>query len=85
VKRSTGLFRACYQKELNRAPQLAGTLAFKVAIGDDGRVGAVDRTLDLVRSPGVESCVSTFLHKLRFPPRGVAEIVVPMVFTAHKP
>jgi hypothetical protein len=86
VMSRTGLWRACYQKELNRTPGIAGKLVFHVSISGDGTVGKVNRKLDTMKSAAVEMCVSANLMRLRFPAKGAqADVAVPMIFTIDKP
>ncbi|MBX3157405.1 MAG: AgmX/PglI C-terminal domain-containing protein [Deltaproteobacteria bacterium] len=82
VSRSAGLFKACYQKELNRTPGLAGNLTVFWKIGPEGTVLSAARTGGTLANAAVEGCVKAFVMKLKFPPKGVtANVTYPFVFT----
>ncbi|MEO7095042.1 MAG: AgmX/PglI C-terminal domain-containing protein, partial [Polyangiales bacterium] len=80
VRARTGVFRACYQKELSRDPSLQGRLIGRVTIGADGAVTNVT----MIGSPmnATSACVDANLRRLRFPATGATKLVtVPMVFS----
>jgi hypothetical protein len=81
-----GVFRACYQKELNHTPGIGGKLIIHFRIGGDGAVKydslgtAGGSTL---RNDDVERCVLVNVGHLRFPAKGGgASVIYPFVFTA---
>ncbi|MEO7736393.1 MAG: AgmX/PglI C-terminal domain-containing protein [Kofleriaceae bacterium] len=79
-----GVFRACYQRELNRTPELAGTVRFRIAIADNGSVSQVDlasSTMD--KGDDVVVCLATNLRRLKFPAGHAAMVIYPMVFARH--
>ena len=63
-----GVFRACYQKELNRTPGIQGTLAWSVLIEPDGTVSTANSTGSL-RNGAVVQCVTANIQRLKFPPK----------------
>ncbi len=83
VKARAGVFRACYQKELNRTPGLGGKLVVKFKIGADGSVLAASPTGgSSLSNDAVQSCVSGNVMRLKFPPKGgIANVVYPFVFS----
>jgi len=83
VKARAGVFRACYQKELNRTPGLGGKLVVKFKIGADGSVLAASPTGgSTLSNDAVQSCISSNVMRLKFPPKGgVANVVYPFVFS----
>ena len=67
------LYRACYVKELARAPTLRGKLVVQLQIDGDGRVQDVDRPASsesTLRNEAVAQCVTGHLKRLVFPAKG---------------
>lgn len=83
VKARAGVFRACYQKELNRTPGLGGKLVVRFKIGADGAVQtAANAGGSSLSNAAVESCVKSNVMRLRFPPKGaIANVTYPFVFS----
>jgi hypothetical protein len=82
VKARAGVFRACYQKELNRSPGIGGKLVVHFVIGGDGSVkSAKTASGSSLRNDEVESCVSSNIMRLRFPAKGgLANVNYPFLF-----
>jgi hypothetical protein len=82
VKKRAGVFRACYQKELNRTPGLGGKLIVNFVIDAAGNVKS-SRTAPggNLKNDGVESCVKSNINRLKFPAKGGAIVNYPFVFT----
>ncbi len=85
VKARAGIFRACYQKELNHTPGIGGKLLIHFKIGADGTVQAGNTTTasgSTLRNDAVEQCVKSNVNRLKFPAKGgVANVNYPFVFT----
>ncbi|HET7501062.1 MAG TPA: AgmX/PglI C-terminal domain-containing protein [Kofleriaceae bacterium] len=85
VKARAGVFRACYQKELNHTPGIGGKLVIHFKIGGDGTVQAGNTSTaggSTLRNDGVESCVKSNVNRLKFPAKGgIANVNYPFVFT----
>lgn len=85
VKARAGVFRACYQKELNHTPGIGGKLLIHFKIGGDGIVQAgntVTASGSTLRNDAVEQCVKSNVNRLRFPAKGgIANVNYPFVFT----
>jgi hypothetical protein len=85
ISRRTGVFRACYRKELNRTPGLAGTIALQLKVGDDGRGRSAAVTGGTLKNAAVEDCLKANAMHLQLPPKGSAsEITFSMAFSAEK-
>jgi hypothetical protein len=82
VKARAGVFRACYQKELNRSPGIGGKLVLHFVIGGDGSVkSAKTGGGSTLRNDEVESCVSSNIMRLKFPAKGgQANVNYPFLF-----
>ncbi|HUO66870.1 MAG TPA: AgmX/PglI C-terminal domain-containing protein, partial [Gammaproteobacteria bacterium] len=82
VKSAAGLFRACYQKELNRSPGLGGKLIMHFVIGGDGTVKSAKTSGgSSLRNDAVEECVNRQIMRLHFPPKGgISNVNYPFVF-----
>jgi hypothetical protein len=83
VKRSAGMFRACYQKELNRSPGIGGKVVVKFKIGADGAVITASPTGGTsMNNEAVKDCVARNVNRLKFPPKGaVANVTYPFLFS----
>ncbi|MDB4953466.1 MAG: TonB family protein [Myxococcales bacterium] len=83
VRARSGVFRACYQKELNHSPGIGGKMVIHFQIAGDGTVKAANSGAgSQFHNDAVESCVKTWVMKLRFPAKGgVANVNYPFVFT----
>lgn len=82
VKARAGVFRACYQHELNRSPGLGGKLVVHFVIGGDGAVkSAKTAGGSSLRNDDVENCVTSNIMRLKFPAKGgQANVNYPFVF-----
>ena len=83
VKRSAGMFRACYQKELNRSPGIGGKIVVRFKIGGDGAVlTAAPAGGTTLANEAVKECVARNVNRLKFPPKGgVANVTYPFLFS----
>ncbi len=83
VKRSAGMFRACYQKELNRSPGIGGKIVVKFKIGADGAVITAAPTGGTsLANEAVKDCVARNVNRLKFPPKGaIANVTYPFLFS----
>lgn len=85
VKARAGVFRACYQKELNHTPGIGGKLQIHFKIGADGTVQAGNTSTasgTTLHNDAVEQCVKANVNRLKFPAKGgVANVNYPFVFT----
>jgi hypothetical protein len=85
VKARAGVFRACYQKELNHTPGIGGKLVIHFKIGGDGTVQAGNTATSggsTMRNDTVEQCVKSNVNRLKFPAKGgIANVNYPFVFT----
>ena len=83
LQRAQSQARYCYEKELQRNPNLSGKVTTQITIGSTGsvlRVGIAESTLG---NASVESCLQRVLGRLRFPPcagGGTADITYPYIF-----
>lgn len=82
VKARAGIFRACYQAELNRSPGLGGKLVVSFQIGGDGIVKSAKVSGgSTMRNSNVEGCVKSNIMRLKFPAKGgLANVNYPFLF-----
>lgn len=82
VKARAGIFKACYQHELNRSPGLGGKIIVHFIIGGDGVVkSAKTAGGSTMRNDAVESCVTSNIMRLKFPAKGgQANVNYPFLF-----
>jgi len=81
IRDNFGRFRACYEKELRKIPELTGRLDVRFVIGRDGAVvNAMINASSLPRS--LAECVARAFYQLQFPPPRGGTVVVsyPIVF-----
>ena len=79
-----GVFRACYQKALNRASgDIAGTLVVAFAIAPDGTVAPRIHSANTARLPNeVSQCVRRNVQRLKFPATATpSRVSYPFVFS----
>ena len=83
VKARGGVFRACYQKELNRSPGISGKLVVKFKIDGSGVVQAASVTGgSTLSNSAVSDCVTSNVMRLRFRAAGgIANVTYPFVFS----
>jgi hypothetical protein len=81
VKARAGIFRACYQKELNHTPGLGGKLVMHFVIAADGGVKSASTAGGSLRNAGVEDCINNNIMRLKFPAKGGAIVNYPFVFS----
>jgi outer membrane biosynthesis protein TonB len=82
VKARAPMFRACYQRELNRTPGLGGKLVMHFVIGGDGSVKSAKTSGgSSMRNDAVEECVQRQIMTLHFPAKGgISNVNYPFVF-----
>lgn len=84
IRSRAGIYRACYQKELNRSPGIAGTLSVTIQIGGDGVVQKSTVKAGTLSNDVVLTCIENNFARLRFPPRGgIATITMPLTFSSQ--
>jgi hypothetical protein len=81
VKARAGVFRACYQKELNRTPGIGGKMIIRFVIGGDGVVKNASNAGGSFTNDGVGTCVKSNIMRLKFPAKGGANVTYPFLFT----
>jgi hypothetical protein len=85
VRARAGVFRACYQKELNHTPGIGGKILIHFKIGGDGAVDAGATAIaggSTMHNDAVESCIKSNVNRLKFPAKGgIANVNYPFVFT----
>jgi hypothetical protein len=89
VRGRSGVFRACYQKQLGRKPELAGSLEARVSVGRDGRVTSaamLRARAATLKDEQVVQCVERNLSNLRFSPAdSAARFEVRFTYTSEPP
>jgi hypothetical protein len=83
VKSKGGVFRACYQKELNRSPGIGGKLVIRFKIGGNGVVkDAAVAGGSTLANAGVSECVIRNVNSLKFRAvGGISNVTYPFVFS----
>jgi outer membrane biosynthesis protein TonB len=86
VKQHLAQIKYCYEKELNKNPNLFGKLVVKFVIAKDGTVSSASTKSTTLNNPIVESCVNERFQRMRFPaPKGGGIVIVsyPFVFNSQ--
>lgn len=80
VRLKQGMFKFCYQKEVNKQPDLAGSIVMKWVIATNGSVRNARRIGGTLQNDAVTRCMETNIGLLQFPPKGPATVTYPFVF-----
>ena len=76
-----GEIRYCYERELRKSPELAGTVAVKFIIAPSGEVRSSEVAHSSARNPGLEECLVGRLGTWTFPePQGGGAVVATYPF-----
>jgi hypothetical protein len=83
VKSRKGTIQACYQRQVNRNPNLGGKLTLNFVIDASGSVQSVrvDHGKSSLADSQVESCVKREIQGLKFPAKGGAVVNYPFIFS----
>jgi Ca-activated chloride channel family protein len=82
IRRQVNAFRACYERELQSNPNLAGKVVVKFVIDGTGKVSSASIAESTLNSKPVEQCLLQAIRRLTFPqPPGGEVIVVTYPFT----
>jgi outer membrane biosynthesis protein TonB len=85
VRRHQAAFAGCYERELRRAPRLAGTVTATFVILSDGRVASAEAS---GMTPGLDACVARAVAAIRFPRivgGGSVRVNYPFAFSQRGP
>ena len=87
VRQSFGRLRACYERGLQRSPDLEGRIAVKFVIDREGTVTMASTAESSLGDPSVETCVARAYESMSFPKPegGIVTVVYPVVFTRTSP
>lgn len=83
INRVQSQAKYCYEKELNRNPNLAGKVTTRMEISATGAVSWVRVAQSTLANANVEKCLVRVMQRMRFPPckgGGTAEITYPWIF-----
>ena len=83
VKQHLAQIRYCYQKELNRNPDLQGKVVIKFVIAKDGSVSNTSVSGTTMNNPVVENCLCSRFMRMQFPKPdggGIVFVTYPFVF-----
>lgn len=74
----------CYQRELAKAPALAGTVKVELVVSRDGTVSSATTKSSTLKNATVETCLNSRFLAMTFPPPeggGVGILTYPFVFS----
>jgi outer membrane biosynthesis protein TonB len=80
IRNASRLLTKCYQKEVNRNPNLGGTVQIRFWVKADGSVESTRITDNTKGSNAVAACVAQRIGFLKFPAKGRAVVNYPFVF-----
>jgi len=84
IKRKMSQIRYCYQRELQKNPNLSGKLTIKFTIAKDGSVSQAGVKTSSMGNPAVDQCVVQRFYQMTFPePKGGGIVIVsyPFIFS----
>lgn len=84
VKRNRAQIQYCYQRELTKNPNLAGSVTTKFVVASDGTVSAASTKKTTLNNALVEGCINGRFMRFQFPkPKGggIAIVSYPFVFS----
>ncbi|HPH67497.1 MAG TPA: AgmX/PglI C-terminal domain-containing protein [Kofleriaceae bacterium] len=81
IRARSGVFKACYQKELNRTRDLGGKMVVGFTIGADGSVKSTRVENSSLNNSEVEGCIKSNIARLKFPAKGGAIVTYPFIFS----
>lgn len=84
IKKNMNQIRYCYQRELNKSPDLGGKIVVKFVIAKDGTVSSAQTKSSTMGNPAVESCINGRFMRFVFPePKGGGIVIVsyPFIFS----
>lgn len=84
IQKHTGKIQACYERELNKNPSLAGRITFEWIVKSNGGVGTVKEVNSTLGNATVSKCVSNVIKQMKFPkPKGgEVTVVFPWMFSS---
>ena len=87
IRQSFGRLRACYERGLERRPDLEGRIAVKFVIDREGDVTMASTAESSLPDASVNSCVAKAYEAMTFPKPvgGIVTVVYPVVFTRTSP
>ena len=83
LSRANSQARYCYEKELQRNPNLSGKITTSFQIGSTGVIKSSRVAASTMGNANVEKCLLRVISRLRFPPcrgGGVADVTYPWIF-----
>lgn len=81
IKRHLSQIRYCYQRELQRDPDLSGKITMGFTIAKDGSVAKAGVSTSTLNSAAVDQCIESRFYRMQFPePRGGGIVVVKYPF-----
>ncbi len=81
-----GGIKACYQRQLQSNPELAGKVKVAFLISPNGSVTGVRKDSTTLNNDAVEDCVISLIKSWKFPPAkggGSTKVEYPFVFSSH--
>ena len=87
VRQSFGRLRACYERGLQRSPDLEGRIAVKFVIDREGAVALASTAESSIGDASVEACVARAYEAMTFPKPegGIVSVIYPVVFSRTSP
>ncbi|MBI5527545.1 MAG: AgmX/PglI C-terminal domain-containing protein [Deltaproteobacteria bacterium] len=80
IKSRTRSIQDCYEKEIKKSPKLAGKVAVRFTIGEDGKVSKVRIENNSMGEPAVAECILSRLPHWRFPKPAGGSVTVSYPF-----
>ena len=82
MRKRAGAFRHCYERQLQRKPELQGKIALRITLEKDGSVRDVTIDSDSVGDDELTECLIRIIKRIAFPEQsGVVVFTYPLVFS----
>ncbi len=84
IDRTMGQMKYCYEREIQKSPDLEGKLLTRFTISPDGTVATSDVVQNTMHNAQVAACVQRIISRMAFPkPRGggVVAVTYPFLFS----
>ena len=80
-----GQIKYCYERQIQKEPNLKGDIVVKFNIANQGSVDKAVVSTSTLESPTVKSCVTGVVKRMPFPASGSTQVTIPLHFKVNKP
>ena len=82
IRKNSAILRYCYERELQKKPDLRGKIVVKFSIEQDGKVRSAKVESSTLQDATVEACIVDRFKKMKFPASDEEAVVrYPIMFS----